>query len=345
VDAWGRTQDTGNAFGRALSNFISPGYTSGDRSTEVDDELQRLYDNGNNNVFPDRIAQSYQINTVNSAGEITGKRNLTADEYVQFQKVMGQTSLEMVSELMDSALYRRMSDDARAKAISEIYSYAKNRAAMEVEPNTKPKDRAGTLSNPAAYYGVKAVMHSATASNSNRDYKSIDKVMQFYSDLPEDVRAELEDGNSLIGKLSEAQKVGLDSKAYFKMSDTIKAIKPVEGKESATVWQQLDAITGSGNSDKDTDAFASLYLNHSDKEGGMSTYEKYAACREKGYTPKQTAAFYRIYSTTKGTDKNNDGRTDNGSKKKAIIEAAIKYGFDKNQAESLYKMWQGGKWK
>lgn len=343
VDAWGRTQSTGdNPLTRTLSNFLNPGYTSKNQSTEVDDELQRLYDNGNNNVFPERIAQSYQVNTVNSAGEITGKRNLTADEYVQFQKVMGQTSLEMVSELMDSALYRRMSDEARAKAISEIYSYAKNRAAMEVEPNTKPNDKAGTLSNPAAYYGLKSAISIATASEANRDYKSIDKVMQSYSEMPKDVQDALST-NSTIKHLSQAQRAGVGSEQYFKVDDAIKELKAPDGYKNPPLWQQMDAVMTASATDKEKDFFASEYFNHGEN-GAISTYEKYALCRKAGYRPEDVIAFYKIYTTATGTDKNNDGKADSGTKKKEIIQAAINYGYSESRAEAMYNMWTKGKW-
>lgn len=341
VDAWGRTQDSGNALTRALTNFFSPGYTSTDRSTEVDDELQRLYDNGMNNVFPDKIPQSYQVTTYNAKGEATGKMPLSADEYVQFQKTMGQTSLEMVSELMDSSLYRTMSDDARAKAISEIYSYARETAAREVEPNT-PADntKAGTLSNPAAYLGAKAAL---SVAQKTEDYNRLDRLMMRYGELPEDVRDALAK-DSTVKHLAEAYDAGVSSKTYLETEAAVKGLKPAEGYTNAPTWQKVETVMNNGDlSDKDKDFFASTYFTHGEN-GKMSTYEKYMACREQ-YTPEQVATFYKIYSTAKGDDKNGDGKTDTGTKKRNLLTAAMNAGFTQAQANELYNMWQEGKWK
>ena len=322
VDAWGRTQSTGNALTRTLTNFLSPGYTSKDQSTKVDDELQRLYDNGMNNVFPDKIAQSYQYTIYNSKGEATGKANLTADEYVQFQKTMGQTSLEMVSDLMKTPLYRTMSDDARAKAISEIYSYARETAAKEVEPNTpSDKTKASTLSNPAAYLGAKAAISTATKAE---DYSRLDRLMMRYSELPEDVQNELAK-DSTVKYLSQAYDAGVSSKTYMDTTERVKNLTPAEGYTNVSTWQKIGDIANDDNlSNTEKDFFATMYFTNDKTDG------KYEEARKANYTPQQIAVFYETY-------------TKNNRAKGKTIDALVKRGFTKAQAQNLYNIWAGGK--
>ena len=90
VDAWGRTQNTGNVSERAANNFVNPSYVSQNRTTFVDTELQRLKDAGHDSVFPSKPSQSTKIDG----------RYLTPDEYVSFSEEKGQTSYETISTLI-----------------------------------------------------------------------------------------------------------------------------------------------------------------------------------------------------------------------------------------------------
>lgn len=157
IDAWGRTQDYENPLLNGLGQFLSPGYVSTDRSTAVDDELQRLYDAGKTTVFPQRFGQSDEITLYDADGKSVGKRHLTAEEYEQFNRTMGQTRLELTEALVKSSQYKAMDDAEKAKAIGNIYEYGKALAKLEVEPNTKVDSwvkEAMASSDPAKYIGL-----------------------------------------------------------------------------------------------------------------------------------------------------------------------------------------------
>ena len=134
VDAWGRTQENTNPL---LNQLFNPSYVSTERTSEVETELQRLYDRGQGNVFPKRRGQSEEINVLDEDGEFVKSRHLTAEEYEQFNRTKGQTSLRLISDLMETDFYRTASDSEKAKAIENIYTYANAIAAMEAEPTTK----------------------------------------------------------------------------------------------------------------------------------------------------------------------------------------------------------------
>ena len=155
IDAWGRTQDYEK--GNALNQLFNPAYVSSDRSTAVDDELQRLYDAGQTTVFPQRFGQSDEITLYDADGKSVGKRHLTAEEYEQFNRTMGQTRLELTEALVKSSQYKAMDDDLKAKAIGNIFTYGKAMAMLEVEPNAKVDSwvkEAMESSDPAKYIGL-----------------------------------------------------------------------------------------------------------------------------------------------------------------------------------------------
>lgn len=122
VDAWGRTEETGNFFVRALNNFVNPAYVKKERPTEIDGELERLYDLGETGVYPTRPKTNVQIN-----GEY-----LTADEYVKYATTKGQTSYELAQGVINSAAYSGAADPEKAYMLKYVYSYADHIAKYEV---------------------------------------------------------------------------------------------------------------------------------------------------------------------------------------------------------------------
>lgn len=131
IDAWGRTQESGDVFNRVISNMVLPGYVTADRDTPVDAELQRLYDLDPEtyDVLPKKPDSKHQIPTTNEGKE---KTYMSAEEYTVYAKTRGSVSLNGVTALLASAWYKSASDDLRAKAISTIYSNAADIADEEI---------------------------------------------------------------------------------------------------------------------------------------------------------------------------------------------------------------------
>lgn len=338
VDAWGRTQSNGSAAERAFSNLLSPGYIGKNRSTEVDNELQRLYDAGQTNVFPSRISMTDTVNVYRNDGRKTEERRLTKDEYVQYQKVMGQTSLELVKDLMKSPVYKGMSDEAKASAISEIYGYARRMAAMAVEPSAKygEKTDVSKLSNPAAYYAANASFNTASKDSENRNYGELDSLTTSFSRLPPDVRDAVTEGNAGLARMLDARENGYNARQYFNVYDTVKSLTPAEGYSGVATWQKIDAVCSMNTPDTEKDYFVMNYFEGSSKD-------KYTAAREAGYSPYSVSVAYQTFQLSKGVDKNGDGRNDKGTKEAAFIAAMMEQGASRNSAEWLYKLFASNK--
>jgi len=124
IDQWGRTQSTGGLGERVANNMLNPAYVSRISNDPVEDELQRLYDVTGESVFPQKADRSIKVD-----GET---RYLTADEYVAYATRKGQLSYELVSSLVNDPGYRNLSDSEKAKALSDLYSYANAKAKEEL---------------------------------------------------------------------------------------------------------------------------------------------------------------------------------------------------------------------
>ena len=144
VDAWGRTQETGNAFERLANNLVNPAYVNEIQVEKVEDELQRLTDLGESGMFPSRPAMSDQIN-----GEY-----LTAEQYEKYTKTAGQLKLAVVSDLTSSEVYAKLSDADKAAVIRKAYTYANGVAKLEIDEDAEVESwiiKAKDYGNPSAF--------------------------------------------------------------------------------------------------------------------------------------------------------------------------------------------------
>ena len=150
-DQWGRKQDNGNVVERAAQNFLSPGYVSKDRSTPVDDELQRIYKaKGDVAVLPGYAAKYFTLN-----GE---QKYLTADEYERYAEVKGQTAYYLLEDIIKTEAYQALADTEKTDIVLKAYDYAQQKAKAEVSDYELSKQAAKIDENPYKWlmaYGVK----------------------------------------------------------------------------------------------------------------------------------------------------------------------------------------------
>ena len=124
IDAWGRTESSGKVGTRVVNNMLNPSYTSTIVEGEMEEELLRLYMQTDESVFPSRAAKYFNVD-----GE---RKDLTAEEYVKYATIKGQTSYEVVSELLKSKAYKGMNDEKKARAVEDSYTLANQLAKSKI---------------------------------------------------------------------------------------------------------------------------------------------------------------------------------------------------------------------
>lgn len=133
VDAWGRTESTGeNVLIRALNNFLNPAYVSRRQSGELEAELQRLYDLGEGfeGVLPSQAQTNTQIND----------EYLTSEEYNRLQTTRGQTAYDILNRFVGTDAYNNMADEQKAKFIERVYTYSAEMGKVAAGDNLEDKD-------------------------------------------------------------------------------------------------------------------------------------------------------------------------------------------------------------
>ena len=122
INAWGEEKTYGSMGERIIESTISPGYHSEITSTEIDDELNRLFEaTGENSVYP-------ASNTVKSITVKKQEYKLTASQSTEYARERGQRSLKYVTELMNKNGYKNLPDEKKVKRIEEAYEKAKEEA-------------------------------------------------------------------------------------------------------------------------------------------------------------------------------------------------------------------------
>lgn len=237
VDAWGRTQSNGGAGERAFNALLNPTYTGKDRSTDVDEELERLYrENKGKEGFPDVFPQKRSRSDTIGDGVV-----MTPDEYLAFSQESGQKKLELVREFMQSSDYKNLTDEQRAETIHNLYAFADATALQKVRdangvksvsdytkllqgvvkpgngtdndiPALKEKNAAEYIAFDTSYKGaVKA-----------GDYSNIDNLLARYSKLDKNTQAVIAAKNpESINNLLKYSRAGVKSQSYFTIQDSI----------------------------------------------------------------------------------------------------------------------------
>ena len=126
IDVWGRErqQEGENVITRALNQMLSPGTYASNKSTFVDDEINRLYNAvGEDKVIP-KSAEKY-VRYDNETYQLSAK------DYTAFQKTMGQGNYKDLEKLVKTDVYTSMDDAEKAAAIQKIYNYNLYKATSE----------------------------------------------------------------------------------------------------------------------------------------------------------------------------------------------------------------------
>ena len=130
IDAWGRTESTGDVGTRAFNNFLNPAYTSTVDMSEMEQELLRLYETTGESVLPRRANKYFNADK---------KRiDLTGEQYVTYAQKKGGEAYKWLTELTRNAAYQNMTDEQKADCIGYIYSAANEVAKAEVVSSYEP---------------------------------------------------------------------------------------------------------------------------------------------------------------------------------------------------------------
>ena len=162
IDAWGRTEATGDALMRTFNNLANPAYVSQVEVDKVEAELQRVKDaTGDSTVFPSRAEKSIEFDNET--------HNLTAEQYQKYAKAKGQNSYKLVQQAMSLPAYKQMGNGGKAELLNKMLGYANYKAKRAVFPKyssdayAKYEEAEKNGISPAEYYVFRTTDNNLTA--------------------------------------------------------------------------------------------------------------------------------------------------------------------------------------
>lgn len=303
---------------RLAENMILPYKVTQQQSNDVRDELMRLKKStGETTQFQNKITYA-----VEHDGE---KKNLTAMESMQYQKIYGQESTKAIRELMASDTYKGLSDKEKVRAITEINSYAKTIADSKFvdielsEADQKVKNAVDKGIGIGDYMVFKNSVKSIEDKNTGADDSS-KKNMQDIVDLFE---------NGSFAKLTDEQKDYLYSSTGRSLATNPYHISDVEKSASdSSYYKNL-----SGEDKLIFRSYANEYedvVNNGKSMDGWVAKAKLAS--DNGVLePYQFAAYEQALMYA--------DKDENGSLKQSEVAAAINTISGLSQTQKAY-LWQ-----
>ena len=123
IDLWGNKQENtgGSFFGRLAYNMLSPGYYSEESSDPVDVALTKLYEEIEDTaVLPSKPSKTVTNNKTDY--------KMNAKQYEEYCIVKGQTAHREIQTFINSAEYKKMSNEDRVDILEHLYKYSTYKA-------------------------------------------------------------------------------------------------------------------------------------------------------------------------------------------------------------------------
>lgn len=123
IDLWGNKQENtgGSFFGRLAYNMLSPGYYSEESNDPVDVALTKLYEETEDTaVLPSKPRKTVTNNKTDY--------KMNAKQYEEYCIVKGQTAHKEIQTFINSAEYKKMSNEDRVDVLEHLYKYSTYKA-------------------------------------------------------------------------------------------------------------------------------------------------------------------------------------------------------------------------
>lgn len=125
TDIWGNeVKAEENVAKKTFNNFLNPATVKKISKDSVDKGLNELFSQtGQTNILPTNFGKKITINGKNYI--------LSGEDYQKYKKEYGQTSHEMLQNMMATEEYNSLNDTEKAQAVTKIYSYVTEKIKLD----------------------------------------------------------------------------------------------------------------------------------------------------------------------------------------------------------------------
>lgn len=237
IDAWGRVEQNAKTdFGNVFTQFFSPSYLSYVNESDMEEELQRLYDaTGESSVLISRPKSYFNVDKE--------RKDLTAEEYVEYATTRGQTAYSVATDLTESAIYGTLSDKEKVVAVEKAYDFASQLAKASVtgydpskwtgeapEGAVVPDKWVMNAAQDAAEYGISVGDYVAT-------YAKVKDATSYT-----DKNGETVDNSKSLKIAAAIYDLGLETAQAKKLMEDFGVNKTVRGYSEAMTRRKLESM-------------------------------------------------------------------------------------------------------
>lgn len=334
TDIWGKdVKQEASLPLRALNNFVNPATVKNVSTDAVDKELNSLYEvNNNSSILPDILTKTLQLNSQ--------KYRLSNKEYAKYTKKYGQISYELIGNLIKTSDYKNLTQEQKEEAISNIYSYAKEKNKLEyakkVNEEVKPSILYNTMED-LKKNGGKQSEYLSYLSKVKGLEKESDKNKVLANSNYSDKTKEIIYANG-TGKDDDSYKeirsdVNITNYLKYKtlVADKTKELKEkgeLKDEQQLSNRKQIELLKNMDCSNNEKAEIYSTCINKKDKVySGLSKLTDLNVDAYLDYKMQEIKG-------DEDTDSNIKGKTESGSKKKNVIQYLNNANF--TRIERLY---------
>ena len=247
LNEWGEpVKNEGSALDRAMTAMFSPSAETEVKDDPITKEITRLNRAQTEDVTPPSFSKIVSYTDIH--GNIHANIRLTKEQYQTMARTQGQTSKRLIGEMLLSDDYKAMTDEQKAKAISQAYSYAKETAEkatfqdhegysanwMNDAAEGEPKDTAAYIMRRITNSDINSAMTSLdTAWDKNHDQAIVDRWMReldtaynAYSNMTDDMKSEVREfATGTTAKYLEARDNGVSHEDFLTVAEGINSVK------------------------------------------------------------------------------------------------------------------------
>lgn len=346
IDMWGRKTEQGSLGKRIWDAYFNPVYTSQDKSTPLDKELERLHtENRDKEGFPDVYPDSGSIYT-----DLDGKgTQMTREEFEQYRIERGTKSRELAQEFFDSDEYGMLSDEQRAEVLRDLYSLAADRALKNVQAAHKisytgGQDTLAALPDIPQYLAADKLLSDAKNNPTSTNWDSIDKVIDEFSKLSQGAQDVLTDKGLNVKKLLYADSKGIDSKDWYTVHEAAKEHEKETGRGSAWVTAEAIGKTVKGDDAEKLKALEAEFPPNDDSDKNEKLHGKRSAVVRR-YNAAINAGmswddWTAVEKTISDADASWGATSGKYSGERSITSALRAAGYSKSQAAHIWSIYE-----
>ena len=328
VNAWGEKEKQGeataNLFGisegaaRVIDAFANPGTLKKIDNSEVEQEITRLNKVQEESVTPPYISKV--ITYTDNNGDLHKDYRLSEEEYTKIATTQGQTARRIIETMLDSKNYQAMSDSEKAKAIKQVYAFAREKGMvdnieghtgyseswmMEMREGKESEEILRRITN-SELNRTMTNLDSAWDNGYNTEARSRELAAAFdsYSKMTAAQKREIRDfATGTTAKYIEAREKGISHDNFLKTAKAINNAKGTgaynekTGKNTVREIDKRKIIAQSGLSEKDIDRMMMVYMEDYDpnKKGSETSELKYNYIRQElGLSPSEYVKAYEV---------------------------------------------------